>query len=142
MCIIYLTESSASLLVGACECAHIHVVFPGLCVCSSSTHTKDTWPSITVCLPLRQQMFQPCLNSLAVLNQTVSLGPWGLTHLHCSQHPILQLIMLSTCTLTLHWIFLYTPLSLLVNDFLTCSSVTVCLCLQAYFFVVLHVHKC
>lgn len=92
VCIAYLTESSVSLLVGACECADMHVVFSGLCVPRTSTHTKDTWPSITVCLPLRQQMFQPCLNSLAVWNQTVPLGPWGLTHLYCSQHPIIQLI--------------------------------------------------
>ena len=68
-----------SLIQRACRCmwtcdilhthAHTHT--------HTHTYTQHTWPSITVCLPLRQQMLQPCHNSLAVWNQTVSLGPLG-----------------------------------------------------------------
>ena len=94
--IAYLT---ASLLVGSCEYAHTVCMswFLGFtCEYRASTHTqthtdthtKHTWPSITVSLPLRQQMLQPCHNSLAVWNQTVSFGPLGCNLLTLQSAPL------------------------------------------------------
>lgn len=76
---------NCSLSQSACMrmwvCAHTSGSFCFLtyrCVYSSfCAHTKHTWPFITVCLPLRQQMLQPCHNSLEVWCQTLSLGPLG-----------------------------------------------------------------
>lgn len=88
----------------------MHVLFPGLYVWTqhfySHIHTKHTWPSITVCRPLRQQMLQPCHNSLAVWNQTVSLGPLrsNLLTPQCANLTIAYHGLLYSCALTLHWI--------------------------------------
>ena len=112
--IAYLT---ASLLVGACEYAHTVCMswFLGCTYeCGASTHThthththtythtKHTWPSITVSPPLRQQMLQPCHNSLAVWNQTVSFGPLGCNLLTLQSAPLSLTDRGLTCCLPAH----------------------------------------
>jgi len=99
--------SLSPLLVSTCICTHTVCVFCFLdcmCVCSS-LHSHNAHLAIYHCLPLRQQMLQPCHNSLELRSQTVSLGPLGSNLLTLQSAPQCSTSwanMLFYCALTLH----------------------------------------
>lgn len=56
-------------------CVTNHRCTKGTYTFHTHTHMDTTWSSITVCTPFRQQMLQPCHNSLTVFSEPLASNP-------------------------------------------------------------------